>query len=101
VIDAYVREEARRNVAAHFPDLRARFEVEVERLELCEAPVDPHAGRKELELPEKDVPVLNAAKRCRCDFLATGDRTHFGALFGKTVGPVTVVSPRMLAERLL
>ena len=31
----------------------------------------------------------------------TGDRSHFGAFYGKTLGGVTVHSPRSLAEMLL
>ncbi len=31
----------------------------------------------------------------------TGDRTHFGALYGKAVAGVTIHSPRSLAEALL
>ena len=52
-------------------------------------------------LPEKDRPVLAAAIDLRCQALITGDRTHFGTLYGKTVGGVTIHSPRSLAEALL
>ena len=51
--------------------------------------------------PEKDRPVLAAAIRHRCAALVTGDRTHFGPLFGKTVRGVTLHSPRSLAEAVL
>ena len=30
-----------------------------------------------------------------------GDRTHFGAVYGKTLGGVAIHSPRSLAEALL
>lgn len=49
-------------------------------------------------LLEKDEHVLGAAIASHCDYLATGDRTHFGALYGRTIRGVTVVSPRELAE---
>jgi predicted nucleic acid-binding protein len=49
-------------------------------------------------LPEKDRPVLAAAIHHRCDMLVTGDRTHFGQLYGKTIRGVTILSPAMLAE---
>lgn len=52
-------------------------------------------------LPEKDRPVLAAAIHHRCVALITGDRTHFGALYGKTVRGVTIHSPRSLAEALM
>lgn len=51
-------------------------------------------------LPEKDRPVLGAAVRLCCDVLVTGDRTHFGAGCGHVFGGVTILSPRLLAERL-
>ncbi len=51
-------------------------------------------------LPDKDVPVLGAAIAGRCDYLVTGDRMHFGALYGRTIHGVAIVSPRMLAESM-
>ena len=51
-------------------------------------------------LPDKDQPVLAAAIRLRCDVLVTGDRTHFGAGYGRTFDGVTIHSPRLLAEVL-
>lgn len=51
-------------------------------------------------LPEQDRPVLAAAIRPGCDVLVTGDRTHFGAGYGRSFGGVTVHSPRSLAEQL-
>ncbi|MBI5439062.1 MAG: hypothetical protein HY936_08995 [Nitrosomonadales bacterium] len=52
-------------------------------------------------LPEKDRTVLAAAVRHHCDILVTGDRTHFGQLYGKTIRGVSVLSPAMLAETVL
>jgi hypothetical protein len=52
-------------------------------------------------LPEKDWPVLAAAIRLRCETLVTGDRAHFGALYGKTVNGVSIYSPRSLAKAVL
>lgn len=43
-------------------------------------------------LPENDAPILAAAAAAEADFLVTGDRKHFGHLFGETVGGVSVVS---------
>ena len=54
-----------------------------------------------LPLPEKDRPVLAAAIRSQCAALLTGDRTHFGFLYGKTIRGVTIHSPRSLAEKLI
>lgn len=52
------------------------------------------------ELPEKDRPVLASAIQGKCDVLLTGDRTHFGPLYGKKVEGVTIHSPAGLAQHL-
>ncbi len=52
-------------------------------------------------LAEKDRPVLAAAMQLACEALVTGDRTHFGTFYGKTLGGVKIHSPRSLAETLL
>ncbi len=54
-----------------------------------------------VNLPEKDRPILTAAIHHHCDTLFTGDRTHFGQLYGKTIQGVSVLSPAMLAETVL
>jgi len=51
-------------------------------------------------LPEKDRPVLLAAMAMACDVLLTGDRTHFGAGYGKTFAGITVYAPAQLARLL-
>ena len=52
-------------------------------------------------LPEKDQPVLAAAIRLECEALVTGDRTHFGKLYGTAIGRLSIHSPRSLAEAIL
>jgi predicted nucleic acid-binding protein len=96
--DGFVAEEARRNLVAKAPESLEAFEEVLSRIEL--APLQPSASL-DLPLPEKDRPVLAAAIRLRCDALVTGDRTHFGALYGKAIHGVTIHSPRSLAEKLL
>jgi hypothetical protein len=71
-------------------------QVDVAPFEASELPPDVAA-----RLPEKDRAVLAAAMRLRCETLVTGDRTHFGALYGKTVNGVSIHSPRSLAEAVL
>jgi hypothetical protein len=96
-----VAEEARRNLAAKAPGGLAALETLLARINLAGVqPYEavPEAARK---LPEKDRPVLAAAMRLECEALVTGDRSHFGAVYGKTLGGVTIYSPRSLAETLL
>jgi predicted nucleic acid-binding protein len=100
-VDGYVLEEARRNLAAKFPDGLSSFEALHARLHVAAAQPNPAALEATLAIPEKDRPVLAAAIRLKCDALVTGDRTHFGAFYGKLVGGVAIHSPRSLAEALL
>ena len=104
VADAYVVAEARRNLEAKGPDALAVLDDLLPRLKL--AADLPRAGRTDRDaetewLPEKDRPVLSAAIRLGCDALVTGDRTHFGAGYGRAFGGVTIHSPRSLAEQML
>jgi predicted nucleic acid-binding protein len=97
--DAYVVAEARRNLELKAPDSSLDdllAQVDVAPFEASELPPDVAA-----RLPEKDRAVLAAAMRLRCETLVTGDRTHFGALYGKTVNGVSIHSPRSLAEAVL
>ena len=100
VADAYVVEEARRNLEAKFPGSLQDFEGLLNQIEFsatlrCFLPpgIAP-------EMPEKDRPVLAAAIQRRCDVLLTGDKTHVGPLYGKTLAGITIHSPAGLAERL-
>jgi len=105
VVDGFVVEEARRNLMLPAkgggPTALAALAEILARLEV--APVHAHdLARAELSgIAEKDRPVLAAAIALRCDALVTGDRTHFGSLWGRTRAGVAIFSPRLLAERLL
>lgn len=99
--DTYVVEEARRNLALKAPDSLPALDRLVPRIHVAQ--VKPGVAEAEAvrSLPEKDRPVLAAAIQLGCQVLVTGDRTHFGALYGKTLGGVKIHSPRSLAEMLL
>lgn len=99
-VDAYVREEARRNIAAKSPQDSAYLDTLLAGMTQTDAHVDELTAEVALRLPEKDRPVLVAAIRQRCDVLLTGDRTHFGLLHGKTIQGVTIHSPSSLAIAL-
>ena len=101
VADGYVIEEARRNLAVKAPDELAALEDLLSRCEV--AGFRPPAPEFDpgVELPDKDMPVIAAAIRMECTVLVTGDKTHFGALYGVTIDGVTIHSPRSLAEALL
>lgn len=98
--DAYVVAEAQRNLALKAPDGLPVLAAVVARIDAGRH--DPSPASEEIAglLPEKDRPVLAAAVRLGCDALVTGDRTHFGALYGRAVHGVVVHSPRSLAQAI-
>jgi predicted nucleic acid-binding protein len=100
-VDDYVVAEARRNLARKGVQGLAALEALLPRLEAAAAEVPrdtPDAPW--FWLPEKDRPVLAGAIRLRCDALLTGDRTDFGAGYGRAFGGVVIHSPRSLLEHL-
>ena len=94
-------EEARRNLAAKAPGGLAALDALLARINVAGVQLPGTLPQAALELPEKDRPVLAAAIRLDCEALVTGDRTHFGAVYGKALGGVTIHSPRSLAQALL
>ncbi len=98
--DGYVAEEARRTLAAKGPTSLTVLAALLDRLEVAPAQADPDSMAAARALPEKNRPVLAAAARMRCEVLVTGDRAHFGAFYGRSLGGVTIHSPRSLAELL-
>ena len=103
-VDAYVVAEARRNLAVKGPEALEVLEALLPRLSVAEVlppAAEPAAAAELAWLPEKDRPVLAAAIHLRCDALVTGDRTHFGAGYGRVFGGVVIHSPRSLAEQIL
>lgn len=99
--DAYVVEEARRNLAAKGPQALAVLDALLPYLGVAAAALPRTAAAEVSWLPEKDRPVLAAAIALGCDVLVTGDRTHFGAGYGQVFGGVAIHSPRSLADLLL
>ena len=100
-VNSYVVEEARRNFFAKAPEAIAVLDRLLSRMTMAKAQPSDATLEVSLPLPAKDRPVLAAAIRQSCALLVTGDRTHFGALYGTTVHGVTVHSPRSLAEAIL
>lgn len=52
-------------------------------------------------LPDKDVPILAAAAAANCELLVTGDRRHFGTLYGETVCGVRILTPSEAFDRVV
>jgi predicted nucleic acid-binding protein len=99
--DAYVMEEARRNLAAKAPGGLSVLDAISTRIRVGGLLASGTLLPDTTILPEKDRPVLVAAIHHHCDILVTGDRSHFGPLYGKKIQGVSVLSPAMLAEAVL
>jgi predicted nucleic acid-binding protein len=87
-------EEARRNLEIKYPHAIPRLEELLRVVTVCaECPPEKAEWARAHSLPDKDAPILGAAAHCRADLLVTGDRTHFGHLYGKSLGGVLIVTP--------
>ncbi|MDP2821802.1 MAG: hypothetical protein Q8O52_03855 [Sulfuritalea sp.] len=86
----YACEEARRNLPK--PEQQQRLGQLVAGLRLVpDVTLGSLPGG--IVLPEKDRPILLSAIRAKATHLLTGDRQHFGVLYGQTVSGVTVLRP--------
>ncbi len=91
VSSVYAIDEAERNL--DFADTRARLYRLLQKIEIAEeAPAITFP--KGIELPLKDLPILRAAIHAGCTHLLTGDHKHFGALFGRSVQGVRILTIR-------
>jgi predicted nucleic acid-binding protein len=86
VASQYVIEEAKRNLdqLEHLDKLNgylSKVSIVAEADPSIPCPID---------LPDKDSPVLMAAITAKVDYLLTGDVTHFGKYFGKTIMGVRI-----------
>jgi uncharacterized protein len=93
VTSALAIEEAGRNLASKAPHAAGelpRVTANIARSRVPDAGLIAWATTQ--GLPPKDAPILGAAVAARADLLVTGDRRHFGHLFGRTLEGLTVVS---------
>jgi len=90
----FARDEAVRNIALKFPHCREALQVLLDEIEQVPEP-QPHLVRSAISagLPKKDAPILAAAIAAEVDLLVTGDKRHFGPLFGQRVEGVIVLPP--------
>ncbi len=102
VSSAHAVEEARRNLAIKHPSRMADLERLLEAVELWpEAQPATLSWASAAGLPAKDAPILAAAVEARCHILATGDRSDFGALFGRDMRGTVVMLPADAIDVLL
>jgi predicted nucleic acid-binding protein len=94
VTSDFAMEEARRNVELKRPAWSESLQQLAARVEV----VPSTQFSLPVELAEKDIPILCSAIQSNCEALATGDKRHFGHLYGQTVDGVRIVSLLQLAE---
>ena len=91
VASACVVAEACRNVSAKCPHRVENLSGLLERVKLV---IETGVGALPpgLNLPAKDVPVVEAALACDADVLLTGDK-HFSRCFGRVIGGTLILRP--------
>lgn len=89
---AFALEEARRNLQLHNPEAVAILDRLVTGLTVTPE-VAVGALPDEVELLEKDRPILLAAIVSGCSHLLTGDKRHFGSLYGRKIQGVLIMTP--------
>jgi uncharacterized protein len=95
VTSAFAWDEAQRNIALKCPQRLATLEALAGQLEYAPVPdTSAIADAAQRGLPDKDAPILAAADAAEVDILVTGDRTHFGHLYGKEAGRLRVLTLR-------
>ena len=97
VTNEHAWEEARRNVGRKRPHLADALNHLKPRLEFT----GKFKAVKNLALPDKDQPIIGGAVASGCSCLWTGDKRHFGSLYGRTVEGTHIVSGVMLAEEFV
>jgi predicted nucleic acid-binding protein len=97
VTNPHAAQEAQSNLRLKRPELLPEFDSLIKRVTMTNA----FSEVSEVKLPAQDVPVLAGAVGSRCNYLWTGDKRHFGKLFGKAVHVVTIVSGMQLADVLI
>ncbi|MEZ5583970.1 MAG: PIN domain-containing protein [Candidatus Competibacteraceae bacterium] len=90
----FARDEAIRNIDLKFPNCRETLTALLQGIEQVPEP-SPSLVETAMAvgMPQKDAPILAAALAARADIMVTGDKRHFGKLFGERVNGVVVLSP--------
>lgn len=93
----YALAEARRNLSVARPTAVAKLELLIRSVQVSLAPEAELPSSLELDL--KDRPILAAAIAANANVLLTGDRRHFGHLYGKTIAGVEIQRPAEFVRR--
>ena len=97
VTSPYALMEAERNIQIKKPSAAERLAALVGEVEISTAAAQLS---RDYGLPEKDLPILEAAVGSKCSVLLTGDLTHFGHLIGTEAEGVMVMTVSMFLPRV-
>ena len=97
ITNPHAFEEAKRNIEAKRLQQLSAYEKIIKSVTVSNA-FYPDLS---VNLPQQDVPILAGAIGAQCTHLWTGDKKHFGALYGKTIHGVHIVSSTLLADILI
>jgi hypothetical protein len=93
---AYAVEEARRNLARHFPSQVGALEAFLPKIGL----VDLLVAKLEITMKSKDIPILFAAVAGRATHLLTNDVADFSEVMKRPYKGLKVLTPKMMAQEL-
>ena len=93
--------EARRNVVLKRPEAHSRLQTAFAGVTIVAEARPNLVAWAEQHVAGKDAPILAAAINCGATILITGDRRHFGALFGHQIGTTRVLTPVAALELLI
>ena len=97
VTSRYALQESHSNLAIKKPealDRLARLASKVELSSVIGVIAEGHG------LPDKDLPILASASGAECQYLLTGDITHFGHLIGRETHGVSVLTVSLFLASL-
>jgi hypothetical protein len=93
----YAAAEAARNLFE--PEQRDRLDELLESVELVIDTLSYQPLPEGVELPQKDLPILQAAIAAHASHLLTSDFKHFGSYFWQIIEGVTILPPTVYLER--
>lgn len=91
ITSAYAVQEATVNL--NNPEQRNRLAKLLKEMGIHDHTANPPQLPAAVNLPGKDIPILQATISGKADILLTGDVAHFGLYFGKTIHGVRIMRP--------
>jgi predicted nucleic acid-binding protein len=89
----YAVGEALANLTEDRPERAGELHRLIGLMRVTPTPATSGTLPADVSLPAKDRPILAAAVQVEAAYLLTGDKIHFGPLFGQTVTGVRILSP--------